>query len=93
MSDQPVIDAPFRIAFRAEGKMINAYFAPKDSMDDALLMGSISKRLCDEDRALWEGFKDLMRQSITSLMKATLGIEPVGFGEEPAPESERSGSA
>lgn len=91
--NEPETVSPFRIAFRVEGPMIHAYFAAPETMEGAQLLGGILKNICDEDRAVWEGFKALMRQAMTSVMRAAIGVEAAEFVEEPAPENERAGSA
>lgn len=91
--NEPQTVSPFRIAFRVEGLMIHAYFAPPETMAGAVLLGSVLKSICDEDRAVWEAFKALMRQSMTTVMRAAIGVEAAEFIEEPAPEHEKAGSA
>lgn len=88
------VNAPaFRLAIRAEGHMINAYIAPMDSMQEALLIGSINRNACDARRALFDQFKELMKEVLTEACKGALGAAPSGFDERQAPEHEKSGRA
>jgi len=69
-----------RLAFRQEGEMCNAYWAPRQtSMEGALLLGSIRMNLAVEPRgALKEGFMALMKRTCWNPAQV-------------APERERSG--
>jgi hypothetical protein len=82
---------PFRIAIRAEGEFVNAYFASPTSMENAQLVASIRRAVCDADEAVFDAFKDLVRKVVSSLTKRVLGAEPIRMEEEAAPEHERAG--
>lgn len=83
---------PIRIAIRAEGKWINAYFARQETMSGATKIGSIRRSACDDSPEAFELWKQAMEASISGIIKRQLGVEPA-FGLEPAPEHERSGNA
>jgi hypothetical protein len=85
--------APFRLAIRAEGKYVNCYYAATDTMDGAVLIGSIRRAVCDRDRCLFEKWQALMQEALSQACVDALGAEPVEFVTQPAPEHERSGSA
>lgn len=82
--------APFRLAFREEGEWVSCYLARTDTMDDATLIGTMRRSALFEP--IWTGWKQLMRQMLQTLLEAD-GITVAGFGEESAPEHERSGRA
>lgn len=85
------VKAPFRIAIRAEGNMVNAYLAAPDTMAEATPIGSIVRSACDADRALFEDFKALMQKVVAAACHSALGVVPADFETSPAPEHERSG--
>jgi hypothetical protein len=81
-----------RLAFRQEGGMWNAYWAPnQNNMDKALLIGSI--RLSTVEGKIREDFMDLMKASFDNIVKDRLGRKPTWSKPRPAPESERGGNA
>lgn len=82
----------YRLAFRTEGKYVNVYFAPPTSMDGAILLASLSKRLLTEDPQLWEDYREMMRLAFERL-QGRLGFPPTVMREEIAPEHERTGEA
>jgi hypothetical protein len=80
-----------RLAMRHEGNMWNAYYAMSDTMDKAILLGSIKMTLV-ETPEMRDAFIAVMKQAITIAAKETLGVEMTWPSEpKPAPESERSG--
>ena len=85
--------APFRIAMRVEGEMWNAYFAPYDSMDDALLFGSIRIAAVHQDEELKELFMDLMKKVLESSLARVSDAKVVRYDLEKAPEHEKAGSS
>lgn len=82
-----------RIAFRQEGSYINCYFAPPDTMKDAVHIASVLRSACDRDDRVLEAFKALGQLIISATLKQVVGREPDEFRESPAPEHERSGRA
>lgn len=82
---------PYRIAFRAEGAFVNAYFAPPETMDGAILVSSVRKTMLNEDPELWEDWRTLMRMAFERYHER-LGLPVAEWKEIPAPEHERAGS-
>jgi hypothetical protein len=82
--------SPYRIAFRAEGEFVNAYFAPPETMDGAILVSSVRRRMLNEDPELWEDWRTLMRMAFERYHER-LGLPVTEWKEIPAPEHERSG--
>ncbi len=83
-----------RLALRVEGEFWNAYYAlEQDTMDGAILLGSIKMRFVEQSTVNKEAFVNLMRDVITSIIKDAIGESSSWGDPEPAPEKERSGSA
>jgi hypothetical protein len=83
-----------RLAMRIEGNFWNAYYAMPNTMDDAILLGSIQMRFVEVgDRK--SVFMDLMREAVSDILEELTGQRPTWPEPEgqPAPESERSGHA
>lgn len=81
---------PYRLAFRTEGEFVNVYFAPPTTMDGAILVSSIKKRMLTEDPELWEDWRTCMRLAFERLHER-LGLPlQVSWEEHPAPEHERT---
>jgi hypothetical protein len=83
-----------RIALREEGTNWVAYYAPPDTMDGAIFLGSIvmTAVMGRQNEKRKQDFMDLMRSIITDIIKEKTGKSPV-WGEHTAPEHERSGNA
>ena len=80
-----------RLAMRHEGKFWNAYYAMSDTMEGAILLGSIQIIFaCDENRKL--AFIALMREAVGDIIEEVTGQRPTWpDGVQPAPEHERAG--
>jgi hypothetical protein len=79
-----------RLAMRREGEWWNAYIAAPNTMDDAMLIGSIRfASVQDPDRK--ERFIALMQDILGDASEEALGVRPARFERREAPESERSG--
>ncbi len=85
--------SPYRIAIRAEGAMVNAYLAKLDTMDGAIPVGSIARSICEADRSVFDAFQSLMEKAAGALTVAVLGVAPIDFKREAAPEHENAGHA
>lgn len=83
----------FRLAIRAEGRNVNAYFAKLDTMDGAVLLGTIARRLCDVDRKVFESFSGTMTLAMIAMAKDALGIDVTDLVVQDAPEGEKAGHA
>jgi len=83
-----------RLAFRVEGEMWNAYWAPsQQSMDGAVPLGSIRLSTVTGSRRAKNGFMALMRDLFSSAVKDALGQTPTWGDPVTAPERERAGRA
>lgn len=79
-----------RLALRQEGNFWKAYYALPDTMDDPVLLGSITMK-AHEHQERREAFVDLMREVVGDLLEEQIGERPTWGGEEQAPESEKAG--
>lgn len=84
-------DKPYRIAIRAEGPVINAYWARTGTMEGAEQVASINRELCDSEPKIFEGFQLLMKALSVELVRLRLGKTVDHIEVEPAPEHERAG--
>ena len=80
-----------RLALRHEGKFWVAYYALPDTMEGALLLGSIAMRFV-QDRERKDAFMALMREAVSDILEEKTGQRPT-WPEPPqgAPEHERGG--
>lgn len=82
-----------RLAMREEGEFWNAYYAMPDTMNDAILLGSIRMAFV-RDWQVKELFMSLMRDAVSAIIKDRTGQTPAWpDGVQPAPEHERAGKA
>lgn len=81
-----------RLAIRAEGDKVTAYYALIDTMDGALWLASVNRSAADIPE-VWAAFKDMARAIVGQILFEKTGVRPTWGGEEAAPEHERSGSA
>lgn len=79
---------------RVEGDIWVAYYALPNTMKDAIFLGSIQMAFVQEESAK-QIFMALMRDAVSAIIKAKVGIAPewTDPGGRPAPEHERSGRA
>lgn len=83
-----------RLAMRVEGDFWNAYYALPNTMEGALLLGSIRMAFV-QDFTAKEIFMALMRDAVSAIIKERIGADaewPEPHGR-PAPEHERAGKA
>ena len=81
-----------RLALRHEGDCWNAYYAMPDTMDGAVLLGSIAMRFVVDNIDRKNAFMDMMRSAVSDLFEEQTGVRPIWpDGPQTAPESERSG--
>lgn len=83
----------FRLAFRHEGTLWNAYVAEVGTMKDAVLMGSIAFGAAEHSPALKAAFMNLMRKVMEEYTAAVFGAALDWESPRPAPEHERGGHA
>jgi hypothetical protein len=80
-----------RLALRHEGDFWNAYYAMPDTMEGAILLGSIRIRFV-ETQERKDAFLALMREAVSDILEEATGARPTWpEGPQPAPERERSG--
>lgn len=89
----PQTPAPYRIAIREEGAMVNAYWTSTDTMEGAELVASIQTRMLRDDPGLWEGFQIMAQAMAVSLTQHRLGVTPTGLNVSEAAQHERAGHA
>ena len=82
-----------RLAMRKEGDFWNAYYALKDTMDGALLLGSIRMAAVVENRSRKDAFMKMMQDIVSDILEDGFGERPEWGEPKPGPESERSGHA
>jgi hypothetical protein len=81
-----------RLAMRHEGESWNAYYAMPDTMDGAILLGSIAMRFIVDNEERKTAFMDFMREAVADLIEEATGQRPIWpEGPHTAPEHERSG--
>lgn len=81
-----------RLAMREEGLSWVAYYAPRtDSMEHAILLGSITMTAVVEHPERKQQFMDLMRELVGDIVEEVAGVRPIWGGPERAPEHERAG--
>lgn len=81
-----------RLAIRGEGAHVNAYLAQADSMEGAMLLGSMKRKVCERFPDIFNEWKALMARVVSRTAHEVLGVEPRMI-EEPAPIHERAGRA
>lgn len=64
-----------RLAMRHEGAFWNAYYATPESMEGAILLGSIAMRFV-VDRGRQQAFVALMREAVSDLIEEEVGVRP-----------------
>lgn len=84
--------APVRLAMREEANFWNAYIAKQDTMEGAILIGSIVMKAVRDDPVRKEIFMTLM-QSFMAEMLTSAGFQLTDFITRDAPEHERAGNA
>lgn len=81
-----------RLALRHEGAFWNAYYAMPNTMDGAILIGSIAIQFVANNQARKDAFIGLMREAVGELLYEQTGQQPSWTdGPRPAPQHERAG--
>ena len=83
---------PLRLAMRREGDNWVAYMAKIDTMEDAVLLGSIRMGLVVNNTGRRDAFIGLMQDAMGEFISDRVGVEPNWQPEQDAPEHERSGT-
>jgi hypothetical protein len=81
-----------RLALRHEGENWNAYYALPDTMEGAIVLGSIRMGAVVDNPARKQAFMDMMRDIVADLIEEKVGVRPTWGGPQSAPQHERSGS-
>ena len=82
-----------RLAMRQEGGNWTAYYALKETMDDAIFLGSIKMGATVGNPERKQAFMEMMRDIVADILEEETGTRPTWGGETTAPEHERAGSA
>jgi len=87
---EPLVRAPWRIAFRSEGEYVNCYFADEHTMEGAILLSSLKRSIAE--LGMFDAWREFMQDAMRAVTKDTLGVA-CEYPEEPqpAPEHERAG--
>ena len=80
-----------RIAIRHEGNFLVAYLAPCDTMNDAIVIGSIAYARVQKNKELKEKFIKLMQEVMTDIVENELNLPIEGWERVKAPEHEKAG--
>lgn len=87
-----LVKAPWRIAIRAEGEYVNAYFADEHTMDGATLLGSLKRSIAEA--GAFDSWRVFMQDAFALFVEQATGVRPEWPDPpHPAPEHERSGRA
>ena len=86
-------DPTFRLAIRHEGPFVNAYYAQMNTMDGAVLLGSIRTTLCRQNDDVFTSFKALMSSAMSAVIKNSTGAEVLAMIDQDAPAHEKAGHA
>ena len=82
-----------RLAFRVEGDTWRAYYALTETMDGALVLGSIAMRFVQDPKRR-DQFIAIMREAVADVIEESTGTRPQWpEPPQPAPQHERAGSA
>ncbi|MDE2105704.1 MAG: hypothetical protein KGL39_51225 [Patescibacteria group bacterium] len=81
-----------RLAIRVEGECWNAYYAMPETMENAILLGSIRMGAIVNNPDRQTAFLDMMRDIVADIIEEKTGHRPVWGSPHPAPELERGGS-
>jgi hypothetical protein len=95
MAQKPVMHpGNLRLAMRLEGMWWKAYAAPLDTMDGAVLLGSIGIGAVSGDergQKRKRAFMDIMQDVLDEFIKDATGVAPRWSDPERGPERERAG--
>ena len=80
-----------RLAMRYEGSMWNAYFALPQSMEGAVLIGSIAMRAIVDNDDRKKAFMQMMWSVVADILEEKIGVRPTHGDVQAAPEHERAG--
>ena len=85
--------ALWRIAFRAEGEWVNAYYAEPNTMEGAILICSARKGCLQSTPGAFDDLQALARKIVSCAIADVGGTPPESWTTIIAPESERTGNA
>lgn len=72
MADQPQ-DGDVHLAFRKEGKLINAYVERKSGKPLIVLLGSINRKLCEQDQQTMTEWRATMAGALSRFVERSSG--------------------
>lgn len=85
----PRVEAPFKIAIRTEGRLVNAYLSPRVMAEGkSILMASLNLSMAQQPE-VFALFKQMLIKW-TDIQCGKLGMTGAVFTEASAPESERT---
>lgn len=82
-----------RLALRQEGLNWNAYYALPDSMAEPIFLGSIRIGAVIDNPTRKLAFMGMMRDLVSDILEAEVGIRPIWGEVTEAPEHEKAGEA
>lgn len=80
-----------RLAMRVEGENWVAYYALPDTMQDAVVLGSIRMGAVIDNPERKEAFMAMMTSVVAEIIEDRIGVRPSWSDTVKAPEHERSG--
>ncbi len=80
-----------RLAMRHEGNLWNAYYALPNTMDGALLIGSIAMAAVTENKRRKDAFMKMMSDFVADILQEKVGVRPDMSDVHAAPEHEKAG--
>ena len=86
------LPASGRLAMRTEGEYLNAYYALPDTMEGALLLGSIRLAIAEHPK-YHRIFFAFMQEVVADIIEDATGERPRWCEVVPAPNKDRSGNA
>lgn len=86
-------NSKYRLAIRADGNMVCAYFAEIGTMENAKLVGTMARAAADVWPDTFEAFKTAMSVVVVHMVEAAEGQTVASLTERPAPPSERGQGA
>ena len=82
-----------RLAMRVEGRMWNAYWAHSNTMDGAVLLGSIGMPFVCGNEERKQAFQSMMVEIMNEVITEATGATLQKWDERSAPPNERAGTA
>jgi len=90
MVDKSQLQQVGRLALRVEGAYWNAYYAKPDTMDGAILLGSIQFSIIAQNETHKQAFMNMMRAVVGDLLSGIAKAPVTWLDPVKAPEHERT---